>query len=326
MVYRPPIYVALATGKPTDYRGPPDGRPVLFVHGISTPSLALYPLAQNLVTTQSCRVLLIDLWGRGYSDAPTDLPYDARLYTTQILLALTSSPISWTGTDTPFDVIGYSLGGGIAANFAAHFPSLVRSLILLTPAGLIRRHRRSWAMRFLYSSSLLPEGLLGWFVKRSLNTAGGARNAHESQNSRAALPILSAASQELPKGGDDAALEEPLIATYPHVNIASAVSWQVARHAGFAHAFIASIRSSPSVEQGEVWARIPSDAGKQPKVLILAGEKDPLILADELSEDARRVLGEENCVIKILDCGHELPVTRAEDVGRCIVRFWNSGC
>ncbi|KAJ5459515.1 uncharacterized protein N7458_001067 [Penicillium daleae] len=118
-----------------------NGRFVLFVYGISTPSLALYPLAKRLVDHHSCRVLLIDLWGRGYSDMLTDLPQDARLFTTQILLALASSPVSWNGLGAPphgFDLMGYSLGGGIAANFAANFPGLVRSLILFTPAGLIR--------------------------------------------------------------------------------------------------------------------------------------------------------------------------------------------
>lgn len=309
----------------TDNRGPENGRLVLFVHGISTPSLALYRLADTLVTQNSCRVLLIDLWGRGYSDAPADLPYDARLYTTQLLLALTSSPIPWTGS-AGFDVVGYSLGGGIAANFAAHFPSLVRSLILLTPAGLIRHSRRSWVMRFLYGSSLLPEFVLAWFIRRSLSS--GAGTAAQAQNSNAGLPLLSSApsTQELP-GKEDA--DEPLVPKYPHLDIASAVSWQVVTHPGFAHAFLASIRDSPSVEQGDTWRRIPSarprgeEGGQKPKVLILAGARDQLIRADELRVDAKRVLGDE-VEFRVLDAGHELPVSCWELAAGIISGFWGS--
>jgi hypothetical protein len=70
--------------------------------------------------------MLFDLWGRGYSDS-SDLPHDSRLYGTGILLAITSSPLPWTPGG--FSLIGYSLGGGIAADFASSFPNIVRSLV-----------------------------------------------------------------------------------------------------------------------------------------------------------------------------------------------------
>jgi len=70
--------------------------------------------------------MLFDLWGRGYSDS-VDLPHDSRLYTTEILLAITSSPIAWTPEG--FSLIGYSLGGGICADFTAAFPEMVKSLV-----------------------------------------------------------------------------------------------------------------------------------------------------------------------------------------------------
>lgn len=105
--------------------GPEDGRKVLFVHGISTPCLALGGLANALVE-KGCRVMLFDLWGRGYSDS-SDLPHDSRLYSTAILLAITSSPLPWTPGG--FSLIGYSLGGGIAADFASSFPTIVKSLV-----------------------------------------------------------------------------------------------------------------------------------------------------------------------------------------------------
>lgn len=93
-------------------------RRIIFLHGISTPSIALYPLAWHLAG-QGCRVLLMDLFGRGWSGGPRDLPYDGRLYTSQILMALASSEdrAGWFGEG--FVVAGYSLGGGLAMDFAS---------------------------------------------------------------------------------------------------------------------------------------------------------------------------------------------------------------
>ncbi|CAL5867317.1 uncharacterized protein PFLUO_LOCUS1532 [Penicillium psychrofluorescens] len=306
--------------------GSTNGRFVLLVHGISTPSLALYPLAQRLVNEHGCRVLLIDLWGRGYSDAPGDLPYDARLYTSQILLALTSSPVSWTGAGGPadgFDIMGYSLGGGIASNFAANFPHMIRSVTLLTPAGLIRPERRGWAMRLMYSSPFFPEALLKWFVKRSLGGGKATTGTnYQAQNSKSGISfnILNAPSEELPK--ENAPDEGPLIETYPHVSVAGAVNWQLMTHPGFISSFISSIRHAPNIAQQEMWRHIPT-AGQKPKVLILAGETDPIILADDLREDAIAVLGEENVRFEVLSCGHELPVTCSEQASAIIGQFWS---
>lgn len=114
-------------------------------------------------------MILFDLWGRGYSDSCADLEHDDRLYATQILLAVTSSPLSWTGgIDGGFSVIGYSLGGGIAASFTSYFPEMVKSLVLMAPSGLIRPQHMSFKSKFLYSIGVFPESLLQWLVKRRM--------------------------------------------------------------------------------------------------------------------------------------------------------------
>lgn len=146
--------------------GPEDGRKVLLVHGITNPCIALGGIAQGLVD-KGCRVIMFDLPGKGYSSTPST-PHSARLFTTCILLALTSSPISWTGHGSTFSLIGYSLGGGIAANFYSYFPSLVSSLILLAPAGLVRKEKITLLNRFLYNTGLVPETTLEAIVKKRL--------------------------------------------------------------------------------------------------------------------------------------------------------------
>ena len=153
--------------------GPEDGEKVLLIHGIGTPCVAFSNMAEELVR-QGYRVMLFDLFGRGYSDAPVDVPYDIRLYATQILLVLASSALSWTGNDS-FHLIGYSLGGGVAVSFTRYFASMVRSLTLVAGGGLIRRSHVSWKSRLLYTTGILPESLLEYLVQRRLSPrqAGG---------------------------------------------------------------------------------------------------------------------------------------------------------
>ena len=139
--------------------GPEDGRKVLLVHGISNPCIALGAIAHGLAD-KGCRVMMFDLPGRGYSDTPVPTPHSTRLYTTTILLALISSPLAWTGNGERFSLIGYSLGGGIVANFTSYFPSLVSSLVLFAPGGLVRQPRVTLLNRILFNTGLINETTL----------------------------------------------------------------------------------------------------------------------------------------------------------------------
>ena len=139
--------------------GPEDGRKVLLVHGISNPCIALGAIAHGLAD-KGCRVMMFDLPGRGYSDTPVPTPHSNRLYTTVVLLALTSSPLAWTGNGERFSLIGYSLGAGIVANFTSYFPSLVSSLVLFAPGGLVRQNRITLLNRILYNTGLINETTL----------------------------------------------------------------------------------------------------------------------------------------------------------------------
>jgi pimeloyl-ACP methyl ester carboxylesterase len=77
-------------------------------------------------------VLLYDLYGRGYSDAPYSVPYDTGLYVTQLALLL--QHVGWPKAR----VVGVSMGGAIGAALVAAFPGLVeREVVLIASAGLI---------------------------------------------------------------------------------------------------------------------------------------------------------------------------------------------
>ncbi|KAH9217342.1 Alpha/Beta hydrolase protein [Leptodontidium sp. 2 PMI_412] len=280
--------------------GPEGGRKVLFVHGITTACLPLGPIA-NMLADRGCRVMLFDCWGRGYSDAPTGLPYDSRLYTTQILLTITSSPLSWT-TSPGFSLIGYSLGGGISAAFASVFPDMIRSLILLTPTGLIRAERTRSQRRLLAVISMLPEWIVERFVKRKLQT-----------------PMFPGE-----KGvvlGEEILGEEiaPVSRKYPGITVIEAQRWQIKAHEGFFTSFMSTGRHAPYANEHETWKRLGL---RKDTILIVTATKDPIVNPDELKEDATEVVGEERLEWALIDGAHDIPVTHPKKIVAAVLRFW----
>ncbi|KAI9766635.1 MAG: hypothetical protein M1840_006446 [Geoglossum simile] len=310
--------------------GPEDGRKVLLVHGISTPCITLGGIAQALVD-RGCRVMTMDLFGRGYSDTPSGVPHDTRLYTTEILLAITSSPLSWTGSKR-FSIIGYSLGGGISASFTSYFPHLIDSLVLLAPAGLIRPNKFSLTSKAFRSSGLFPEKFLHYFVERRIRASKNSAIAPEQRNqatNKGTTSLSDAITSELPP---------PIMSqAYPNVNVPRAVIWQLDHHQGFLDSFMSSIRYAPIAGQQADWRRIgsrltaqntgttPGDQGlHNGQVLIIAGDEDILIDPKELQPDANDVLGgPHNVCFQIVSGGHNFPTCNVEDTMRHIAEFWS---
>ncbi|KAL2064865.1 hypothetical protein VTL71DRAFT_4005 [Oculimacula yallundae] len=290
--------------------GPEDGRKVLFIHGISTPCIALSEIAHGLVA-KGCRVLLFDLFGRGYSDS-VDLPHDTRLYTTQILLAITSSPIAWTPEG--FSLIGYSLGGGIAAEFTVAFPDMVESLVLLAPSGLLRSEHFGWQSRVMYSG-LLPERLVEWIVKGRL----GGRPAER--------PVMKMGSEDdsslgdESKGNRDPIFESAVVVkSRPHITVADVVAWQLEQHKGFVRSFVSSMMWG-AIEGPRPWWKVLGE--RKEKVLVIVGEKDAVISTDELRVDVEEAIGKGRVQFVVVDGGgHEFPITTPERVVRELSEFW----
>lgn len=100
------------------------------VHGLTTPSFVWEALLPELARL-GFRVLVYDLYGRGFSDRPAGRQ-DAAFFIGQ-LDALLAGLLE---EDEEITLIGYSMGGAIAAAYAAHHPERVRRLVLLAPAGM----------------------------------------------------------------------------------------------------------------------------------------------------------------------------------------------
>ena len=87
----------------------------------------------NIVNLKNAgfRVLRYDYYGRGLSDHPEDVIYTHKYYNTQLLELL-----NYLNIKKPFHLVGVSMGGSVAIDFADRYHHLVKSLTLIGPAAL----------------------------------------------------------------------------------------------------------------------------------------------------------------------------------------------
>lgn len=125
----------------THYRwsGPLRGPVAVCVHGLTTPSPVWEGIAEGLAG-QGFRVLAYDLYGRGYSDRPPGRQ-DADFFCEQLEELLADQ-----GVGQDFTLLGYSMGGAVAAEFAARNPDRIRQLVLIAAAGVVTEQGRFAAL------------------------------------------------------------------------------------------------------------------------------------------------------------------------------------
>jgi len=107
----------------------PDAPVVLLVHGLGHWTQAAWdPIVPYL--DPAWRIVALDLPGFGSSEKP-DARYDAAFF---------AAALDRVAAELPrrFALAGHSLGGAIAARYAAAYPERVTKLALLAPAGFLR--------------------------------------------------------------------------------------------------------------------------------------------------------------------------------------------
>lgn len=107
--------------------GPPDGPPVLAVHGLGASKVSLLPVVAGLAGAGH-RVLALDLPGFGASDPVDDARYTQHAFAEAVLATLDAA-----GIDRAM-LVGNSLGGRVVVELALAEPDRVAGLGLLCPA------------------------------------------------------------------------------------------------------------------------------------------------------------------------------------------------
>jgi pimeloyl-ACP methyl ester carboxylesterase len=105
------------------YEAHGSGRPLILLHG-GLGSGEMFGLVMPLLAERH-HVVAVDLQGHGRT-ADIDRPIDIRLMADDI-----AALIDHLGLDKP-DVVGYSLGGGVALQTAAKYPAKVRRLVMVS--------------------------------------------------------------------------------------------------------------------------------------------------------------------------------------------------
>ncbi|HEU5265247.1 MAG TPA: alpha/beta fold hydrolase, partial [Jatrophihabitans sp.] len=110
--------------------GPPDGPPVVLLHGLASDS-DTWDRALGALAGHGLRVLAVDLLGHGRSDKPVS-GYRLDDFADSLAAVLDAM-------DLPAATLcGHSLGGAIAVHFGARHPGRVQRLVLVASGGLGR--------------------------------------------------------------------------------------------------------------------------------------------------------------------------------------------
>ncbi|BAS26099.1 alpha/beta fold hydrolase [Limnochorda pilosa] len=129
--------------------GPPEGRPVLFVHGFASDHGVW---AENLpAVAEKRRALALDLVGHGGSGRPL-APYTVSYYARHVAAFMDALDLKDVA------LVGVSLGGAIVATVGLRHPERLARLVLVDAAGVGRRPQ-SWASRQRFMPSLFWQAL-----------------------------------------------------------------------------------------------------------------------------------------------------------------------
>lgn len=140
-------------------KGPADGKPIILIHGFSVPNFIWDPTFEALAK-EGFQVVRYDLFGRGLSDRP-HTAYTLALFMRQLQELLAALELKG-----PVALLSLSMGGVIAADFAARNPNQVAQLSFIAPVGFALD--LPWQTKLLHRP-LFGEVLLGLFSQFGIN-------------------------------------------------------------------------------------------------------------------------------------------------------------
>lgn len=103
------------------------GTPLVFVHGLGGASSYDYPGVVRDVSLRERRVVLIDLFGSGFSDRPVDFSYSISDHAAVVVDIVNRLELR------KLHLFGHSMGGSVAISAATNLEPVLTSLILSEP-------------------------------------------------------------------------------------------------------------------------------------------------------------------------------------------------
>lgn len=194
------------------------------------------------------------------------------------------SHLGWTKAH----FIGFSMGGFILTSFAATHPHMLESATILAGAGLWKR----------------PSGF------ESFKIDGGWGREWLSRRT-----IMEYIEGEPPiRDGWKERLANGIVDTEP------VQKWERENHAGHAASLVSLWRYGSVYEQYEAYKKV---ANGDVKVLVILGEKDPVIEAEATKQELVK-LGWKGRIEVVPDATHEIPRVHSNEVTELVSKFWAS--
>lgn len=147
------------------------GKPLVLLHGLGGTKASFLPTVAALAPQR--RVIAVDLPGFGESGKPLGAAYDAPFFSRAVKALLDELEIERT------DLLGHSMGGRVALEFAMFAPERLDRLVLQTPSMAWLRER-TWArwLRFIRPElgvlQPAPRSVVEAFVKRIVPGGGSS--------------------------------------------------------------------------------------------------------------------------------------------------------
>ena len=268
----PAKYLHTNNGKAAYYEMPPSSpgtNPdalldrVLFIHGVQTPALGMFPLAHALHTSfPAAHFVLFDLWGHGLSDTPT-VPYEAALFH-QLIDALLDH-LNWPAAH----LVGYSFGGALTVGYVASRPSRVNSFTLVAPAGLLH--------------------FVNFTAEQQVHIRDGG---DEVATRNCVLEILEGGPLVVPSDWKERVAQGEVVAQ-------AVKEWQMREHPGHTASVVAVFRDGGVMDRDEEFVRA---VGTGLKNLVILGEKDDVCSKEQLDglgfKDVKVVEGAGHGVVR----------------------------
>jgi pimeloyl-ACP methyl ester carboxylesterase len=160
------------------------GSPVVLIPGLGADSRLFQPLARQLSAAH--RVVAFDPRGSGRSDKPAG-PYSIEQMTGDLRELIADLDLGVC------DVVGYSMGGRVALNFAAEHPHEVRRLVLAATSARgipTRRFSARWFALDVIGRLPTPR----WFDPQPQSAFQAQRQASAAFDGRAKLARVQAAT------------------------------------------------------------------------------------------------------------------------------------
>ena len=239
------------------------------------------PLAFKL-TAAGNHVVIYDLWGHGVSSTPLETHAPALMHA-QLLELL--SHLGWGKAH----LLGFSMGGSVAATFAATYPDVVQSLVIVAGAGLWRRSERGWW------DGLILDG--GWGL--------------EGMSRRKIMDYVHGSNPQVKPGWEER-LRRGQVDTEP------IQKWEREQHKGHVASLVSMFRYIGLYDLHEEYRKLRD---LDVKILVILGDKDQVIEAESTKKE---LLGLSwNGEIRVVEgATHEIVRSHVQEVADLAGEMW----